>query len=107
MVASTPYAKCINALNQGGRYIMANPRVSDMLRSVLTGWLTGKKAMFAFAGEKLEELLALKKMIEDGTIKPVVDKVYSYEEAARSHHRVETEQRLGTVVISPSPDQTD
>jgi NADPH:quinone reductase-like Zn-dependent oxidoreductase len=100
MVARTPYAACINALNQGGRYILANPRVSDMLRSVLTGWLTGKKAIFAFAGEKLEELLALKEMIEDGTIKPVVDKIYPFEQAAEAHHRVETEQRLGTVVIS-------
>jgi NADPH:quinone reductase-like Zn-dependent oxidoreductase len=105
MVARTPYAACINALNQGGRYIMANPHVSDMLRSVLTGWLTSKQAIFAFAGEKMEELRVLKEMIEDGTIKPVVDKVYPYEQAAEAHHRVETEQRLGTVVISSVPDQ--
>lgn len=105
MVARTPYALCINALNQGGRYILANPRVSDMLRSVLTGWLTGKQAIFAFAGEKLEELLVLKEMTEDGTIKPVVDKIYPFEQAAEAHHRVETEQRLGTVVISSVPDR--
>jgi NADPH:quinone reductase-like Zn-dependent oxidoreductase len=105
MVARTPYAECINALNDGGRYIMANPRVSDMLRSVLTSWLTGKKAIFAFAGEKLEELLVLKEMIQDGAIKPVVDNVYPYEQAAKAHYRVETEQRLGTVVISSAPDE--
>jgi len=53
-----------------------------------------------FAGEKEEELLALKEMIEDGKIKSIVDKIYSFEQAAEAHLRVETEQRLGTVVIS-------
>jgi len=79
---------------------MANPRLSDMLRSFLTSIFTDKKAIFAFAGEKEEELLALKAMIEEGKIKSVVDKIYSLEQAAEAHRRVETEQRLGTVVIS-------
>ncbi len=56
--------------------------------------------IFVFAGEKEEELLALKEMIEKGKIKPVVDKVYSLGQAAEALERVETEQRLGPVVIS-------
>ena len=79
---------------------MANPRMSDMLRSVLTSNFTDKKAIFVFAGEKEEELFALKEMIEEGKIKSIVDKIYSFEQAAEAHRRVETEQRLGTVVIS-------
>ncbi len=99
-VARSSYSGCIKALKPGGRYLMANPRMSDMLRSVLTSRLTDKTAIFVFAGEKEEELLALKAMIEEGKIKPIVDKVYSFEQAAEAHRRVETEQRLGTVVIS-------
>ena len=99
MVANTSYSECLKALNPKGRYVMANPRLSDMLRSVLTSMFTDKAAIFAFANEKEEELLALKEMIEAGQIKPVVDKVYSFEQAAEAHQRVETEQRLGTVVI--------
>ncbi len=100
MVANTSYSKCVKALNPNGRYVMANPRLSDMLRSVLTSVLTPKKAMFAFANETEEELHALKTMIENGKVEPVVDKIYSFEQAAEAHHRVETEQRLGMVVIS-------
>ena len=100
MVAKTRYSACVKALNPGGRYLMANPRISDMLRSVLTSTLTDKTVMFAFAGEKEEELLTLKEMIEAGKIKSTVDKIYSFEQAAEAHRRVETEQRLGTVVIS-------
>ena len=100
MVAKNSYSQCVKALNPKGRYLMANPRISDMLRSVLTSTFTDKTAIFVFAGEKEEELLALKKMIEEGQINPLVDKIYTLDQAAEAHRRVETEQRLGPVVIS-------
>jgi len=100
MVARSSYSECVNALNPKGRYLMTNPRISDMLRSVLTSLFTDKTAFFVFAGEKEEELLALKEMIEEGKIKSIVDKTYPMEQAAEAHRRVETEQRLGAVVIS-------
>jgi NADPH:quinone reductase-like Zn-dependent oxidoreductase len=100
MVAKTSYCNCVKSLNAKGRYLMANPRVSDMLRSILTSIFTDKTSVFAFAGEKEEELLTLKKMIEENKIKPTVDKIYPLEQAAKAHQRVETEQRLGIVIIS-------
>ncbi len=100
MVANRSYSECVKILKPGGRYLIANPRLLDMLRSVLTSMFTDKSAIFAFAGEKEEELLTLKEMIEEGKIKPTVDKVYAFEQAAESHRRVENEQRLGAVVIS-------
>ena len=100
MVADSSYSGCIRSLNPQGRYLMGNPRLSDMLRSVLTSTFTAKTAMFAFAGEKKEELVALKEMIEEGKINSAVDRIYPVEQAAEAHRRVETEQRLGIVVLS-------
>ena len=100
MVASSSYSACINSLDPEGCYLIANPRLSDMVRSFFTSWFTGKRAFFTFAGEKEEELLALKEMIEAGKIKSVVHKIYPMEHAARAHEMVEKEQRLGTIVIS-------
>lgn len=100
MVARSSYAGCVSLLNPGGRYLMGNPRLSDMLRSIVTSSFTDKTATFAFAGEKEEELLALKNMIEAGKIESIVDKIYPPEQAAEAHRRVEAEQRLGIVVIS-------
>ena len=103
MVADTPYSACIASLKSGGRYLMGNPRLSDMLRSVLTPLLTNKTVTFAFARETKEELLALKAWIEEGKIKPIVDKVYPMEQVTEAHRRVEAEQRLGTIVITIAP----
>ena len=100
MVAKSAYSRCVKVLNPGGRYLMANPRISDMMRSVLTAGFSDKTAIFVFAGEKQKELLALKEWIEAGKLKPVVDNIYCFEQVAEAHRRVETEQRLGAVVIS-------
>jgi NADPH:quinone reductase-like Zn-dependent oxidoreductase len=100
MVANTAYSNCVAALRPGGRYLMGNPRLFDMLRSVFTPLVTDKTVTFTFAGETEEELLALKAMIEAGGIKPIVDQVYPMEQVAEAHRRVEAEQRLGIIVIA-------
>lgn len=79
---------------------MGNPRIADMLRSIWTTKFNDKKMLFAFTGEKEEELLALKAMIESEKIKSVIDRVYSMAQASAAHSRVETEQRLGSIIIS-------
>lgn len=99
MVARKSYSKSLKSLNLNGRYLIANPRLSDMLRSVLTSRFTNKKVVVAFAGEKVEELLTLREMIDKGQIISVIDKVYPMKQAVEAHRRVETEQRLGLVVI--------
>jgi NADPH:quinone reductase-like Zn-dependent oxidoreductase len=100
MVARIPFSDVINSLKPKGRYLIANPRISDMLKSILTSKFTDKSAIFVFAGEKEEELLTLKDMIEKGRLISTVDKIYPIEQAVEAHRRVETEERLGIVVIS-------
>ena len=100
LVAGSAYTACIRTLNPGGRYLSCNPRLSMMLRSFFTTRFTDKTASFAFAGETKAALTTLKEMIEDGRIKSILDRVYPMEQAAEAHRRVETEQRLGAIVIA-------
>ena len=99
MVAQKSYGRCIAALNSGGRYLIGNPRLVDMLRAPVTSRLSDKKVLFAFARETKQELLELGRMIEEAKIRPVHDKTFPMEQAADAHRRVETEQRLGSVAI--------
>jgi NADPH:quinone reductase-like Zn-dependent oxidoreductase len=71
-----------------------------MIRSLCTSWFTRRTATFAFAAETREELLALKEMIEDARIRSIVDRVYSMEQVAEAHRLVESEERLGAIVIA-------
>lgn len=99
MVPHSSYRACIDVLRRGGRYLSGNPRLSVMLRTLLTNRFTDKTASFAFAKETKEELLALKAMIEDGKIKSIVDRELPMNEAAEAHRLVETEERCGAIVL--------
>jgi NADPH:quinone reductase-like Zn-dependent oxidoreductase len=99
MVAGTSFARCMAALKPGGRYLTANPKLSDMWRSALSPGGGGKKALFAFAGEKAEELRDLTAMIEQGRVAATVDQVFAMDDVVRAHRRVESEQRLGSIVL--------
>ena len=100
MVPGSPYGACIKLLNPGGRYLAGNPRLSFMLRSVITNWFSDKTVSFAFAKETVSELHALKEMIEAGKIRSILDRVFPMEQASEAHRLVETEQRCGAIVIA-------
>ena len=100
MVPTSSYRACMRVLKQNGRYFTGNPRLSVMLRTAVTNLFTDKRAGFAFARESKEELETLRDMIEAGEINTIVDKVFPMDQASDAHRLVETERRIGAIVIA-------
>lgn len=98
-IAGDHYDRCLRALTAGGRYLTANPRFVDMLRTVWTNLTSNKRVSFAFASESSAELDTLRKMAEAGELTVPLDSVVSLSDVVQAHTRVETEQRTGAVVI--------
>jgi NADPH:quinone reductase-like Zn-dependent oxidoreductase len=95
MVPGTSYRRMVGLLRPGGRYLNGNPRLSVLLRSMLS-----RTAIVTFAPENADALAALTTMVEAGEIRSIVDRVHPMAEVADAHRRVESEQRLGAVVLS-------
>jgi NADPH:quinone reductase-like Zn-dependent oxidoreductase len=100
MIHENSYARGLRTVKPNGRYILANPRFLPMLRSAWTSRTSDKKVIFQFAGQKPEDLVALKELAEAGKIRGIVDRSYPLEQAAEAHAYVDTGQRKGTVVLT-------
>ena len=51
-------------------------------------------------GNKLANLLAIKDIIEEGLLKPVIDRVYPFEQIVEAHHYVEQGHKKGNVAVT-------
>lgn len=99
-IAGDHYDRALRALTPGGRYLTANPRFFDLLRAPITNLLSNKRVVVAFAGETKAELEELRNLIERRHLKVPIDREFPLEQAKAAHERVETEQRLGSVVLT-------
>jgi NADPH:quinone reductase-like Zn-dependent oxidoreductase len=100
VIGKSPYARSVKALREGGRYLLANPRLSQMIRKGFTYRLTGKKVIAGASASSKEDLVFLTDLIESGSVKPVVDRVFPLEQTADAHRYVETGKKAGNVVIA-------
>jgi NADPH:quinone reductase-like Zn-dependent oxidoreductase len=79
-VGKTTPAQCQKLLKQTGRYLNVHKDSGS--------------------GEKLEDLLAVKELIEAGKFKPVIDRCYPLEQIVEAHRYVDTGHKKGNVVIT-------
>jgi NADPH:quinone reductase-like Zn-dependent oxidoreductase len=100
VVGRASFSRCVRVLKSGGRYLMANPTPSTMLRGRWVSATTDKKVFFRPADHKVEDLIFLRNLAEASVIKPVIDRCYELADVPAAHGYVETGQKKGCVVIT-------
>jgi len=104
-IGKSSYGKSKRALKSNGIYLTTVPSFAIMFQMIGTTKSQKKKAIFAATGlrpadAKIIDLHFLNKLIEENTIKPVIDKTYTLDKIAEAHAYVDTGRKVGNVIIN-------
>lgn len=101
-VGKSTFGKCKKLLASNGIYISSElgPYCQNPFLAMITPLTGNKKVMFPLPVDCKRSVLLIKKIIEEGKYKAVIDKIYPMEEIADAFSYVQTGEKTGNVVIT-------
>ncbi len=101
-VGKSSFGQCKPLLKKNGIYISTElgKNGENIFLALLTPLTGGKKVLFPLPSIKKEDVIFLKKLVESGKFKPLVDRSWHIDNIVDAYKYVETGQKTGNVVIT-------
>lgn len=101
-VGKSSFGKCKPLLKTGGIYLSTELGYMSQnpFLALITPFVGSKKVLFPIPTISQADVLYLKKRVETGQYKPLIDRHYPLEQIVDAYRYVETGQKVGNVVIT-------
>lgn len=99
VLGKSSFSRCQHSLTENGIYLLASFKTPQLWQMLTTSMKGGKKVICALSSETPADLLHIKKLVEAGKIKTIVDKRFPLEQTAEAHKYMEAGKRTGNVAI--------
>jgi NADPH:quinone reductase-like Zn-dependent oxidoreductase len=101
-VGKEPFAHCRDVIEPGGTYL-ATDGFRNLLLGLWTSRLGNRKVMFKLPPRYTQkDVVLIKELMEAGSYRPVIDRVYPIADVVQAARYVETQQKIGNVVLTVS-----
>ena len=100
------FRRCRRSLRSGGIYISMDLGFMYSLvpLALLTRFVGSKRATVGIGRYRKDDLVFVKRLVEEGKYRPVIDRVYPLDEVVEATRYVETGQKTGNVVLTVALD---
>jgi NADPH:quinone reductase-like Zn-dependent oxidoreductase len=99
-VGKLSFSRCKGSLKRGGAYV-ATDGLRNIFLALWTSRIGDKKVLFPIPPHYTQEsVLLIKKLVEAGKFRAVIDRCYPLEDVVEATRYVETEQKTGNVVLT-------
>lgn len=99
-VGNAPFSRCHSSLKEKGRLLMVIAGLPEMLKIPWVSLTTKQKVIAGPVAVRSDDLRFLASLAEAGTLKPVIDRRYLFEQLADAHAYVDTGRKRGNVIIT-------
>lgn len=101
-VGKSRFVRCRPLLKPGGAFLTTDlgPRAENLPLIVATRWIGDHRVRLPFPTDARAHVRLVRELLASKDLRPVVDRTYTLDDIVDAYHYVETEQKLGTVVIT-------